>query len=103
MITVNERNENILACLLFVLYFGIGVLIRDAVIPYCNPALADFHVAMVYQVVPFSIIIGVGFGVVSFFFPKIKKPRVGQGIVTGFSTGFGVSTVIVLLLFIQCV
>ena len=97
MIKMNEMNENISAYTVFVIYVIVGALLRYEIIPPCDPVLENLRVAMGYNAIPY-IIIGIGAGLYSFIFPKMKLARVALGIVTGLSVGFGGMTVYALAL-----
>jgi hypothetical protein len=98
---MNIKNENFMAYPLLILYGIIGGLLRYFIIPPCNTGLENFHYGMVLYVIPF-VLIGIGIGLASFIFPAMKLNRIGQGIVTGLSVGFGGMTIIALL-YIPCI
>ena len=85
-------NENIPAYLSLVIYGIVGAALRYFIIPFCIPELESLNVAMGYYAIPY-LLIGIGFGLYSFFFPNRRRTRVAIGVVTGLSVGFGGMTV----------
>lgn len=92
-----KLKDGIFAYFMLIVYGIIGVLIRYLMIPTCNSELKFLNTIGGLYALPLILICGVGVGLFSFIWQK-KIPRTGQGIVTGFGVGFGIMTVIAILI-----
>ena len=93
---MNGVREHIPAYLMLGVYTIVGVITRYYITYPCGSFFEDIHVQTGQFAIIF-ILVGIGSGLYSFFFPKKPLTRVGQGIVTGLGVGFGGMTVYVLL------
>jgi len=89
---MNIQNENIPSYLSLSIYTIVGAVLRYFIIPFCVQGLEHVTLTIGYAAIPF-IIIGIGFGLYSFFFPNRKRTRIAIGVVTGLSVGFGGMTI----------
>jgi len=92
---MNQIKEHIPAYIGLGVYTVVGALIRYFMSLPCD--WYAFHIVMGYYAVPY-LVIGIGWGLYSFILPNTKKPRIGQGVVTGLGVGFGGMTIAILVL-----
>ena len=93
---MNRMKEHIDAYTSLGVYTIVGAITRYYITYPCGSFFEDVHI-FASQFAIIFILIGISFGLYSFFFPKKPLTRVGHGVVTGLGMGFGGMTVYVLL------
>jgi len=98
---LNQRRPNRIEILVFSIYCIIGIVLKYLTSPTCNSSNAkEFYNIVSSPAVPYLIVlvsIGVGWGILSFFFPNFPRSRSGTAVVTGLGVGIGSFTVFALL------
>lgn len=91
-----QVKEHIPAYTSFGVYLIVGAIMRYYMVLPCGEFFEDVHVfASNFSII--FIFIGIGWGLFAFILPKIDRPRVGQGVITGLGVGFSGMTAVFLL------
>jgi len=92
---MSPDKENVASYMSLVIYAIVGATLRYFITLPCDSGFQSVHVAIGLGAIPY-IMIGIGFGLFSFIFPDKKISKIGRGVVTGLSVGFGGMTVYIL-------